>query len=120
MIVTRLINNLKCLIGVCKNIDSKVTSIESAPDEPFRYAIAVVNQSTVNERQFTIEIPKGARVISVMIFRTSPSAYTAYETISISSYSKIEQAEADFLNVYTTGTNPDYVYEIRVTYQLSW
>lgn len=120
MIISRLINNLKCLIGVCNNIDSKVTSIESAPDEPFRYAIAVVNSSNIEERQFTIEIPKGAHIVSVMIFRISPSSYTAYETISISSYSKIEQSEADFLNIYTTGTNPDYQYEIRVTYQLPW
>lgn len=114
MIITRLINNLKCLIAKSNDLEARITTLETAELSPFQLSITTVDTDGDNE---VILLPTNIQLVSMFLVRSSSP--TTFEDYSISHYTQTETALNTVVTVFLSGTRSLSGYQIHIVYRFT-
>jgi hypothetical protein len=114
MIITRLINNLKCLISKSSDLEARINTLEVAELSPFQVSITTVDTENGNE---VIMLPVNIQLISMFLVRTS--APSTFEDYSISHYTQSATQLNTVITVFLSGDRNLAGYEIHVVYRFA-
>lgn len=116
MIITKLINNLKCLIELYRYLVGITDVTELNLLDPLKreeIEITAESESSLH----SAEIPLDAQIISIIVFRDDESQHTLVEDFHIVNYSDIVVDGDRIITVTTAGTKT-VDYKITITYKV--
>lgn len=115
MIITKLINNLKCLIELYRYLVGITDITELNLLDPLqREEIAIPASSTSSIH--SAEIPLGALIISIILYRDDADEHNLVESFNITNYSDTVIDGDRVIKVVTSGTKT-VDYKIVITYK---
>lgn len=116
MIITKLINNLKCLTQFYQSLVTQVDQIEATIQDPFVIETILIESSdTVNE-SVVFSLPDGIQIVSILLFRVGSSGFDDVESIEIDETSIFSTQSGTNIVVQLVGSHDLNDYEVKVTY----
>jgi len=116
MIITKLINNLKCLTQFYNELVAATDEIEAVINNPFIKESLLIEASALNSDFVNFIIPNGAQIASILLYRVGESGFDDVDTIEISNTTISLISSGISILVQLTGTHATHDYEVEVTY----
>lgn len=119
MIITKLINNLKCLTTAYYSLLTLVDNIEPTLENYF-LTESVVIEASVDDGPIvnTFELPIGVQVISILLVRVGESGFDDVETIFVNQYTQVVNVDKTIITTTLYGTHALNDYELQVIYRM--
>jgi len=116
MIITKIINNLKCLTQFYQSLVTTVDRIEATLTDPFLSESAVIESNDVESGAVGFVLPEGVQIISILLYRVGEAGFDDFETIEISNVFITDQVNGKNVVVQFLGVHELYDYEVKVIY----
>ena len=116
MIITKLINNLKCLTQFYQSLVITVDRIEATLTDPFLSESAVIESSDVTSGAVGFVLPDGIQIVSILLYKIGEAGFDDFETIEISNVIISDQVNGKNVVVQFTGAHDLHDYEVKVIY----
>jgi hypothetical protein len=116
MIITKLINNLKCLTQFYQSLVTTVDRIEATLTDPFLSESVLIESNYVTSGAVGFILPEGIQIVSILLYVVGESGFDDFETIEISNVIISDQANGKNVVVQYTGDHELNNYEVKVIY----
>ena len=118
MIITKLINNLKCLTLFYQSLVWLLGRIEPTLSDPFQTSVTLIESSNTTSETSIVELPEGVQIISILLVRVGESGFDDVETIVIDTYSVSISGGQTYVTVNMSGGHDLHDYELQIIYRL--
>lgn len=119
MIITKLLNNLKCLTGLYYSLLTLVDNIEPTLDNYFiTESILIESSGDDGFATHVFELPLGIQLISIFLVRVGEAGFDDVETINVDEYTQVVNIDKTIVTVTTNGTHSLNDYELQVIYRM--
>lgn len=116
MIITKLINNLKCLTQFYQSLVTTVDQIEATIDDPFITESVIIEASETTQESVTFALPDNIQIVSILLVRVGSSGFDDVESIEIDNTAILTVSEGTSVVVQLSGDHELNDYEVQVIY----
>lgn len=116
MIITKLINNLKCLTQFHQSLVTIVDRIEATLTDPFLSESVLIESNYLDSGAVGFVLPEGIQIVSILLYRVGENGFDDFETIEISNVIISDQEIGKNVVVQYTGNHDLNDYEVKVIY----
>lgn len=116
MIITKLINNLKCLTQYYQSLVTRVDQIEEIIQVPFVDSIALIEASDTLNETVSFDLPSDIQIVSILLIRVGESGFDDVESIEIDETIVSTTSSGTVVTVQLIGSHELNDYEVKLTY----